>query len=68
MPERGEDQRTDPERLGSAATVLAAADPEYLCAEIPLALEQTLEGFTRISKIRAHPRGSNHTLMAGAVR
>jgi PAS domain S-box-containing protein len=40
-----------PARLADAAAVLAAADPDYLCAEIPLALEQTQEGVSRISKI-----------------
>ena len=56
-----------PELLARNEEILAASDLEYLFVQIPAALEETLEGVERVSKIvRAmkefsHPGGKNKT-------
>jgi signal transduction histidine kinase len=56
-----------PERLARSEQIIAAADLDYLCKQIPAALEETLEGVERVSKIvRAmkefsHPGGREKT-------
>ncbi|MDX1516023.1 MAG: ATP-binding protein, partial [Woeseiaceae bacterium] len=63
------ENRVSPELIDEVANAIRQADVEYLSAEIPMAIDQSLDGITRISNIvRAmkefsHPGGKDREAM-----